>query len=267
DRDAAHRLARAISALWLPLEIPRLPADAPILAAFRSACRRSAAVIARPAPAAPAIDLDPTWEEPESKLTSRRRADLRRARRRAELIGGVQVEVTAPTPAGFDDAFRRAVAVEAAGWKGRSGTALATDARAVGIFRSYLAAAATNGTLRVVWLRIGGRPAAMQLAVQSAGRFRLLKVGHDEQFNRCSPGHLLLLGSIRYAALAGLASYELLGHPEPWTRVWTEHERPCVDLRVFPASASGIGALTADTAAYLGTRVRAIRGRQAARGA
>ena len=45
----------------------------------------------------------------------------------------------------------------------------------------------------------------MQVAVETGGRFWLLKVGYDERFARCSPGSLLLLETIRHAATTGVA--------------------------------------------------------------
>lgn len=259
---AADPLARAIASLMIAIQIPRLPADGPLLPALRRAYRRGRGLlITRPAPGSPGIDLDPGWIEPERKLSSRRRSDLRRARRRADQAGGITVALTAPGPAEFGADYADALRVEAGGWKGRSGTALAAgDAQAL-VLRRYLAAAAASGQLRIAWLRIGGVVAAVQLAIESGGRFRLLKVGYDERFARCSPGHLLLLESIRAAAQRDLRSYELLGHPEPWTRAWTTHERPCVSVRAFPSRPGGIAALAAAGATHLGARVRWLRAR------
>ena len=62
-------------------------------------------------------------------------------------------------------------------WKGKSGTALAHDERRARFYRSFAASACAVGTLRVCFLRIGERAAAMQLAVESGGSFWLLKVG------------------------------------------------------------------------------------------
>ena len=66
----------------------------------------------------------------------------------------------------------------------------------------------------------------MQLAVECGERFWLLKIGYDEEFARCSPGVLLMLHTVRYAATRGLKSYELLGRVEPWTRVWARSRVP-----------------------------------------
>jgi CelD/BcsL family acetyltransferase involved in cellulose biosynthesis len=100
--------------------------------------------------------------------------------------------------------------------------------------------------LRLCFLRIGERIAAAQFAVESNERFWLLKIGYDEAFGRCSPGNLLMRETVRYAASRGLLSYEFLGAPEQWTRMWTDQIRPCVSIRAYPARARGVAALAAD---------------------
>ena len=57
---------------------------------------------------------------------------------------------------------------------------------------------------------------------------------------------LLLRETVRHAALRGLRSYEFLGAPEPWIRIWTERVRPCVSVRAYPARPWGVAAVTAD---------------------
>jgi CelD/BcsL family acetyltransferase involved in cellulose biosynthesis len=95
-------------------------------------------------------------------------------------------------------------------------------------------------------LRIGGQPAAAQIAIESGSRFDLLRAGYDEQFSRCSPGMLLTAESIRYAARRGLRSYQFNGDVEPWTKVWTSREHACCSLRAYPFSPRGVCALGAD---------------------
>jgi CelD/BcsL family acetyltransferase involved in cellulose biosynthesis len=107
-------------------------------------------------------------------------------------------------------------------------------------------------------LRIDGRAAAVQLAVETADGFWLLKLGYDERFARCSPGSLLLRETIRYAATRGLRSYEFLGSAESWIRPWTETARPCVRLDAYPFERSGVGMLATDAAAAAGRRLRDV---------
>jgi hypothetical protein len=45
-----------------------------------------------------------------------------------------------------------------------------------------------------------------------------------------------MLHAVRQAAQRGLRSFEFLGAEEPWTVLWTEQVRPCLDVDVYPAS-------------------------------
>jgi CelD/BcsL family acetyltransferase involved in cellulose biosynthesis len=108
------------------------------------------------------------------------------------------------------------------------------------------------------FLRIGDRIAAAQLAVESDERFWLLKIGYDEAFARYSPGNLLMRETVRYAANRGLLSYEFLGTPEQWTRMWTDRIRACVSIRAYPARPWGVAALVAD-AVHTGVHKLSVR--------
>ena len=89
----------------------------------------------------------------------------------------------------------------------------------------------------------------------------MLKIGYDESFARCSPGSLLLVESLRDAAARGLRSVELLGRWEPWTDIWTSHERRCVSLLAYPATLRGLSSLARDGAHYALDQIRRRFGR------
>jgi CelD/BcsL family acetyltransferase involved in cellulose biosynthesis len=160
-------------------------------------------------------------------------------------------------PALLEEAYR----IEAGSWKGRDGTALQIDKRLGEFYRKYATAMAERGELRVCFLRIGGQPAAMQIAVITGNRFWLLKIGYSDDYAKCSPGILLMVETIRAAASAGLRSYEFLGAAETWIRNWTPLEHACVSFRAYPLTIGGIAALARDAAPAIGRCLR-NRGKQ-----
>ena len=246
-RDSASLavLSRKVAALRAGVVLPRLPASAPTLPALRRAFRGRGLLIVRTAGATPVLELG---GDPEARFSGRRRNDLRRARRRAEEGGAVTAEVISPSPADVEPLLAEFFAVEAAGWKGERGTALALDERRRRFFEEYAAASAADGSLRLCRFRIGEETAAVQLAVEHARRLWLLKIGYDERFARSSPGTLLLLETARWATENGLEAIELLGDREPWTRVWTDREEPSVVLHAYPATARGVRSLVSHAA-------------------
>jgi CelD/BcsL family acetyltransferase involved in cellulose biosynthesis len=246
DESAVSELARAIVRTGRPLDLKRIPSDAPVVAAIEAAYRRRGVVRRQPVGGSPWIPLDDSWAEPEMRLEAGRRSDLRRARRLAEKMGAVETAIITPTCAQLPQLLEEAFQVEAAGWKGAHGTALAADPVRGAFFRRYTEQACAKGILRMCVLRIGGQPAAAQIAIESGSRFDLLRAGYHEQFSRCSPGMLLTVESIRYASRRGLRSYEFNGDVEPWTKIWTRHEHACCSLRAYPFSPRGAWALWAD---------------------
>jgi hypothetical protein len=247
--DALAPLADALVQQGVPLLLERLPADSPVIAAMQRAYRGRGVVVCRPLPewpGSPWIPLDASWQQPEQHVNAGRRSDFRRARRRAEKIGPVRCEVLSPTPATLPSLLAEAFRVEAAGWKGWRGSALLTSAARGAFYQRYAAAACQQGILRLCFLRIGEQAVAMQLATECGGGFWLLKIGYDEKFAQCSPGMLLILETIRYAAARGLQAYEFLGTMEPWTQLWAPQIHPYVSLRAYPARAQGMAALVTD---------------------
>ena len=242
DTTALPLLAETIVGQGVPFLLQSLPADSRFIAPLKQALTGRGLIVCRRDLGSPVIALDSRWADPESQLNSGRRSDLRRARRRAEALGPVSVEVLSPEPADLPTLLEDAFGIEAASWKGARGSALAMDPMRGAFYRQYAEAACCQGSLRLAFLKIGTQRIAMQLEVEIANRVWLLKIGYNERFARCSPGMLLLTDTVRDAARRGLESFEFLGTPEDWTRVWTQVERPCLALHGYPF---GLGSLSA----------------------
>ena len=180
---------------------------------------------------------------PSTPFAGNTAQDFARSRRKLDLselvFGTFLAEILA-------ESFR----VEADGWKGRTGSALLSDPHRRQFYEKYATIASEKGILRLSFMRIGGEVAATQIAVESGGRFWLLKVGYDERFARCSPGHLLMVETLRYAAERGLRTFEFLGSTEPWTQVWTTDVRPCVSVWAYPNNFRGLAAFVWDAVRF-----------------
>jgi CelD/BcsL family acetyltransferase involved in cellulose biosynthesis len=226
---------------------------------------RRAVVVRRNSTSSLYVECSGSWEEFYESISSRRRYDLRRARRRAEKHGEVGVEIIRPTPQEFHDLLPAFIEVEAAGWKGRRGSALKENERLRKFFTSYGEIAARQDLLTISSLKIGDSTAAVQLGVEFGGSFWVLKIGYDERWAKCSPGMQLTHEMVRYCFERGLSRYELLGAEEPWQRVWAGGEREHMTAVLYPFNPSGMAGLARDAAGSLLRRVRqaAPRPRQA----
>ncbi|MGX7896217.1 GNAT family N-acetyltransferase [Tsuneonella sp. HG222] len=256
DSVAARRLADLVAQETRPLMLARVPAGSAFVPALVEAMKGRGLVSIRPATPCPTIALDESWHEPESRFTSRRRSDFRRAARRAAEFGALACESVSPGPEEFDPLFDQAIKVEAASWKTKAGTAILCDPVKEAFFRAYLKDASERGACRMAFLRLGDRIAAMHLAVELCGRHWLYKIGFDERFAHGSPGTLLMLHAIGDAARRGMRSFELMGDSEPWIAdLWTRDERPCWQVRTYPRSLPGAAAWLADAGRWLQERV------------
>jgi len=188
---------------------------------------------------APYLPIVGSWQKFEASLSSRRRSDLRRARRRAEAMGRVEVHIWQPEVAGLQPQLERFYSVEAASWKGRNRTAILYRPRLRRFFDRFARLAAERGTLRLGKLTIGGEDAAGFLAVVYENRFFLLKIGYNDAFRKASPGILLIHEAIRYAFEKKLSTFEFLGYDEPWLHLWKPQYRNYLFLRAWPIGPAG----------------------------
>jgi hypothetical protein len=118
-------------------------------------------------------------------VSARRRREFRRLRRLLDEAAGVATEVRERSDAGGVEAFLR---LEASGWKGRKGTALASRNGHAGFFREMCGEFERMGRLRVLSLEAEGRPVAMKCTVSAGDGLFYLKAAYDETFARFSPG-------------------------------------------------------------------------------
>jgi len=255
DGASLAALVRTLVDLRRPLLLRRLLANSPVLSVVREAFTSRGILMTRPATGYPWIELDESWMDPEQKISSSWRSSLRRSRRKAEDMGRLEYEIVSPKPNELPRLLAESLRIEASNWKGRNGSALLSDMGRRQFFEHYTATACERGILRMCFLKIAGVAAATQIAVECGGAFWLLKVGYDENFARCSPGNLLMLESLRYAAKRGLRTYEFLGSAEPWTEMWTDRVRPCVSVWAYPNNFRGAAALALDAVRFASERV------------
>ncbi len=118
------------------------------------------------------------------------RRELRRTRRILERAVGAPLALV---DAGADpDAAERFLALEAGGWKGAAGSALASDPAHERFFRAVHAGFARRGAAHVLELRGGDRTTAAVFCVSDGDEVFALKIGYDEELGRGAPGvHLM----------------------------------------------------------------------------
>jgi CelD/BcsL family acetyltransferase involved in cellulose biosynthesis len=174
----------------------------------------------------------------DRKLTGKRRREIRRRRRLLEDQGELAFEVSAGAD-GRDELLEEGFRIEALGWKGARGTAIASRAQTRGFYDDVARWAAERGWLRLCFLRLNRRPLAFDLALEHEGHHYLLKTGYDPAYRAASPGVLLRHEAIARAARLGLQTYEFLGQAEATKLEWTDTCRERVLVQTFRRSPAG----------------------------
>jgi hypothetical protein len=101
-------------------------------------------------------------------------------------------------------ALEEFLALEAAGWKGAGGTALARLPRDCAYIRAVVQNFAAVDAARVDLLRLDDTPIAAGVLLDLAGQSHFLKIAYDEDKARLSPGRALAIEMLRADFATGL---------------------------------------------------------------
>jgi hypothetical protein len=116
--------------------------------------------------------------------------------------------------------------IEAAGWKGRQGTALASDPVDAAYARATIAALAARGEASIHALILDGKPVSMQIVLRAGAAAFTWKTAYDEARCDFSPGTLLLEDyTASFLADAGIARVDSCAYDETsFMGVWRERQ-------------------------------------------
>jgi CelD/BcsL family acetyltransferase involved in cellulose biosynthesis len=213
------------------LLLPYLPAHGPFAAALHTILRRAQM------PAADFRCHDRALLEPrqdrsrylEQALSGHRYRELARLGRRLGDVGAM-LFVTKTEPAAVAAKLEDFFALEAKGWKGRAGTAMACDGDIRSFVKTALDGLAAEGKVRIDCLSLDGRPIAITITLRSADTAWLWKIAYDEDHARHSPGVLLTAAVTEEladdAAIARTDSCAAANHPV-MDALWRERLTLC----------------------------------------
>ena len=165
----------------------------------------------------------------ESNFERKRRKEYRRLWSRLSELGTLDFFSWEPGME-LDSWIGDLLALEAKGWKGRRGTALAQDRAMADAFAEGIKLLAQSGQLRFWMLALNGKPIAMLTAMLSGGQGWLGKIAYDEDYAKYSPGvHLVLHVTEDLTEEIGLAvvdSCAIPNHPMI-DKIWRDRVGMC----------------------------------------
>ena len=162
----------------------------------------------------------------EAAMSTKKRKELRRQHARLAEEGTLAFERVEGSE-GLAEWTAEFLALEAAGWKGAAGSALASAPDTRALFEQSLAGAAAAGRLERLALRLDGRAIAMLVNFITPPGSYSFKTAFDEDYARFSPGMLLQLENLALLERPDLHwadSCAAEGHPMI-ERLWRDKRR------------------------------------------
>lgn len=135
---------------------------------------------------------------------------------------------------GFDsEMFQRFCEVEQSGWKGKGGTAIASNRETLDFYRQIGQQAGESGGLSLYLLEFNGRAIAGHFGFEHRGRYLLQKAGYDEEFAKYGPGHLLVYAVLRDCWERGLKEFDFVGPAMDDEARWAKESRNVMRTVMF----------------------------------
>jgi len=178
------------------------------------------------------------------------RKNARRMQRRLQSLGELAVSVT-DSPEECTERAHQFLSLEAAGWKGKAGTALNCQPQTRRFFQDMVQLSAQSRRVRFLTLSLDGHPIAMLCDLHTARRGYSYKTAFDEQFAAYSPGVLAELFNVEAMHDAGAETVDSCTEPDNPTlnRIWGQRT----------AFQSVIVSLQGNTATWLVRRMPALQ--------
>jgi CelD/BcsL family acetyltransferase involved in cellulose biosynthesis len=164
------------------------------------------------------------------------RSIVRRRERQLKTQGNVFLRrVTTADP----EMLQRFYDLERSGWKGEEGTAIDCSEETRQFYDEIARNGERFGYLSLFFLEVDGHPVAGHFGITHAGRYFMPKLGIDENYRKCGPGHLLIYEIMRDCVENGISEYDFTGPWAEYKAKWTSTNRSHFTLRIFRKSLRG----------------------------
>ena len=172
----------------------------------------------------------------ELPVNKRLRTQLRSIRRETAKNGQFQFRR-------FDrvnpEELKRFYDLEASGWKGAEGSAIACQSRVRQFYDEIAQLATHHGYFRMYSLEMNGELLASHFGLAHKGRYFSPKIAYNERFPQYAPGHLIVSEIVQDCAATGVHEYDITGVNDEWKMKWASQVRPKFTYLVFRKSLPG----------------------------
>lgn len=228
-------ISRRAKAAWLM--IGPMTADGPVWAALEAAV--------------PVRQVDPlprpvAYREGGARVrpSAKTQKSLAARRRKLETMAGAPAETFQMNPG--DRVPERLVEefmkLEASGWKGRDGVALASHPQTAEFFRTLVSQSSPG--LQIIGIRCGDRLIAATINLVSRDQVFFYRIAYEEEFHTASPGRILMADTMNaFADDTSLSYADSCADPAGTLSNQMLHDRRTVATAVIPAAGAISGLL------------------------
>lgn len=215
-------------------EVPETGALTELMRAAQSSGFPVGSVAMRPTPFLPLPDnIDILKQLPRN---ARLRGKLRQIRRELAPLGQLRLRrVEQADPATLERFYQ----LEAAGWKGQEGSAIACDPKTRQFYDEVAHSAERFGYFSLYLLELNDQLLAGHFGLSQDGRYFSPKVAYDEKLKDWAPGHLIVSEILQDCMTRKISSYEVTGPDDEWKMKWTAQTLPKYQLYIFRKGLSG----------------------------
>ncbi|RZI59256.1 MAG: GNAT family N-acetyltransferase [Rubrivivax sp.] len=179
-------------------------------------------------------DFETYWEARGKNL----RTNLKKQQKKLDAAGTVTRLECLTRPEDVAPALANYGRLEASGWKGSEGTAIAPGHPQYEFYRAMLESFARAGRVRLYQYWFDDAVVAMDLCIESGGKIVILKTAYDEAHKAVSPSTLmrqLQFQQLFDAAAAGgpIRRIEFYGKVMEWHTRWTADARPIYHATLY----------------------------------
>ncbi len=176
--------------------------------AVRAHFRQAGCLIAESQTLCPYVDMDGGWDAFLAGRSRRMRGNVKRLRRRLADLGEIAVR---KLPAATEAALDLYCDVEARSWKAQKYLDLGSDRSSYYFYKGLAERFGRDGSFEMRVLESGGKAIAATFGLLHDGVFQSLKIAHDSDHDRFSPGTVLESYELEQLFAAGISRYEFMG--------------------------------------------------------
>jgi len=230
-------LQRQSGVAWDVLHLPLLAEDAVLAPAL--ADLPAAHVLAKAVDGSAWLDCTQPYEQLWKSVSANHRSSVTRGMKKAQERGALRYETHGVDAAGLAQAMQHFLAIEASGWKGAQGGAVACSPDALAFYQQLLQTMGPRGQCEIDLLWLGETPIATILWFRTAGTLHLQKIAYLDEVSALGPGKLIMAYALQRACAADDIHRVSFITRCPWADGWRTTVTPVWRYRLFRASLKG----------------------------